>query len=526
MLDCFNTWVSIGLVRSLPTRSGREAISQMHDSSKSVSADYADYTDKVEKEHEQQAGAGRKGSFCLPLLLSFIYLRNLWISNRRNTQLDFHLRGCCNHFPFRIEGWIDSTARFRRLGLRRFFRVSIEELVYDWNTIEPDFPTPGRHIGFDDETLRDGLQSPSVSEPQVEEKIELLHLMNALAIDTADIGLPGAGGTHAAGVERLAREIAEQKLSIRPNCAARTHRNDIVPIIEISQRVGIPIEACTFIGSSSVRFFAEDWTLDKLLKMTEEAVSFAVGEGIPVMYVTEDTTRANPDVIHALYTVAIRCGAKAVCVCDTVGHSTPDGARAVVRFVKSIIEEQGGNIRLDWHGHQDRGLGVINSIAAIQGGADQVHGSALGIGERVGNTPLDQLLVNLKLMEWIDNDLSRLGEYCQIAARICKWTIPYNYPVFGRDAFRTATGVHAAAVIKSYKKGDQHLADIIYSGVPAGAFGLEQVIEVGPMSGRSNVIYWLEKRGFEPIEERVNRIFERAKGATCVLEESEIMELL
>jgi 2-isopropylmalate synthase len=404
--------------------------------------------------------------------------------------------------------------------------VSIEELVYDWNTIEPDFPPPGRHIGFDDETLRDGLQSPSVSEPQVEEKIELLHLMNALAIDTADIGLPGAGGTHAAGVERLAREIAEQKLSIRPNCAARTHRNDIVPIIEISQRVGIPIEACTFIGSSSVRFFAEDWTLDKLLKMTEEAVSFAVGEGIPVMYVTEDTTRANPDVIHALYTVAIRCGAKAVCVCDTVGHSTPDGARAVVRFVKSIIEEQGGNIRLDWHGHQDRGLGVINSIAAIQGGADQVHGSALGIGERVGNTPLDQLLVNLKLMEWIDNDLSRLGEYCRTAARICRWTIPYNYPVFGRDAFRTATGVHAAAVIKSYKKGDQHLADIIYSGVPAGAFGLEQVIEVGPMSGKSNVIYWLEKRGFEPIEERVNRIFERAKGATCVLEESEIMELL
>ncbi len=220
--------------------------------------------------------------------------------------------------------------------------MAIEELVYDWNTIEPVFPAPNRHIGFDDETLRDGLQSPSVSEPPVEEKIQLLHLMNALGIDTADIGLPGAGGTHAAGVERLAREISEQKLKIRPNCAARTHRNDIVPIIEISQRVGIPIEACTFIGSSQVRFFAEDWTLDRLLKMTEEAVSFAVGEGVPVMYVTEDTTRANPDVIRSLYTTAIRCGAKAVCVCDTVGHSTPDGARAVVRFVKSIIEEQGG----------------------------------------------------------------------------------------------------------------------------------------------------------------------------------------
>ena len=404
--------------------------------------------------------------------------------------------------------------------------MPVDELVYDWNNIDPTIVRPNRHIGFDDETLRDGLQSPSVCEPSVEKKIELLHLMDALGIDTVDIGLPGAGGTHAAGVERLAREIVEQKLGIRPNCAARTHRNDIIPIVEISQRAGILIEACTFIGSSAVRFFAEDWTLDKLLAMTEDAVSFAVKQGIPVMYVTEDTTRADPETIRALYTRAICCGAKAVCVCDTVGHSTPDGARAVVRFVKGIIEELGGNVRLDWHGHQDRGLGVINSIAAIEGGADRVHGSALGIGERVGNTPMDQLLVNLKHMGWIDNDLSRLREYCQVTAEACSWAIPYNYPVFGRDAFRTATGVHAAAVIKSYKKGEARLADIVYSGVPAGQFGLEQVIEIGPMSGKSNVIYWLEKRGIEPNDERVNRIYDRAKQSSAVLAEHEIMQLL
>ncbi|HLA10299.1 MAG TPA: LeuA family protein [Pyrinomonadaceae bacterium] len=404
--------------------------------------------------------------------------------------------------------------------------MAVEELVYDWNLVEPAMVPPGRPISFDDETLRDGLQSPSVCEPPVEKKIELLHLMDALGIDTADIGLPGAGGTHAAGVERLAKEIADKKLRIRPNCAARTHRNDILPIIEISQRAGIPIEACTFIGSSQVRFFAEDWTLDKLLRMTEEAVTFAVSYGIPVMYVTEDTTRANPETIKALYTTAIRSGAKAVCVCDTVGHSTPDGARAVVKFVKQIIEDEGEKVRLDWHGHQDRGLGVINSIAAIQGGADQVHGSALGMGERVGNTPMDQLLVNLKLMRWIDNDLSRLREYCQVASEACHWTIPLNYPVFGKDAFRTATGVHAAAVIKSYRKGDEGLADLVYSGVPAGQFGLEQVIEIGPMSGKSNVIYWLEKRGFEANDERVNRIYDRAKQSSYVLTEDEIMQLV
>jgi 2-isopropylmalate synthase len=404
--------------------------------------------------------------------------------------------------------------------------VSVAELIYDWNKAKPTFPKPERHIGFDDETLRDGLQSPSVREPPVEKKIELLHLMDALGIDTADIGLPGAGGTHAESVESLAREIAAKNLRIRPNCAARTHRNDIIPIVEISQRAGIPIEACTFIGSSPIRFYAEAWTLDKLLEMTEDAVTFAVKEGLPVMFVTEDTTRANPETIRALYTTAIRCGARAVCVCDTVGHATPDGAREVVKFVRGIIDEQGEPVRLDWHGHQDRGLGVINSIAAIEGGADQIHGSALGMGERVGNTPMDQLLVNLKLLGWIENDLIRLGEYCEKAAEACQWTIPLNYPVFGRDAFRTATGVHAAAVIKSYRKGDTELADLIYSGVPAGQFGLKQVIEIGPMSGKSNVTYWLESRGLEASEERITRIYEHAKQASAVLSEAEVMALV
>ncbi|MER3427366.1 MAG: 2-isopropylmalate synthase [Pyrinomonas sp.] len=404
--------------------------------------------------------------------------------------------------------------------------MSVHELIYDWNKIEPTLKKPNRRISFDDETLRDGLQSPSVREPSIEKKLELLHLMESLGIDTADIGLPGAGGLHAMSVERLAREIADKRLRIRPNCAARTHLNDIIPIVETSHRVGIPIEACTFIGSSPIRFYAEDWTLDKLLKLTEEAVTFAVKQGLPVMYVTEDTTRAQPETIRALYTTAIQCGARAVCVCDTVGHATPDGARAVIRFVRRIIEEQGEPVRLDWHGHQDRGLGVINSIAALEAGADQVHGTALGIGERVGNTPLDQLLVNLKLMGWIDNDLSRLRDYCEKAAEACGWTIPRNYPVFGRDAFRTATGVHAAAVIKSYRKGDVELADAVYSGVPAGLFGLRQVIEIGPMSGKSNVIFWLESRGIEPTEERVTRIFERAKQSPTVLSEEEVMQLV
>lgn len=397
------------------------------------------------------------------------------------------------------------------------------ELIYDWNRVGADL-APSRRVEFDDETLRDGLQSPSVTDPPIEKKIELLHLMDSLGIDTADIGLPGAGPRAVADVERLAKEIADCKLDITPNCASRTVIADIQPIVDISQKVGIAIEACTFIGSSFIRQYAENWHLEMMLTATEEAVKFAASHGLPVMYVTEDTTRAHPDTIRALYKTAIEAGAKRICVCDTVGHATPEGAAALIRFIKSIVEESGEDVKVDWHGHQDRGLGVINSIAAFEAGADRLHGSALGVGERVGNAPMDQLLVNLQLMGYIDRDLANLSKYCKVASEATGIPIPINYPVFGRDAFRTATGVHAAAVIKAFRKGDEWLADAVYSGVPAKRFGLEQLIEIGPMSGKSNVIFWLERKGIEPTEERVERIFNHAKQQNATLTDEEIMK--
>ncbi len=394
-------------------------------------------------------------------------------------------------------------------------------LIYDWNRTNE---ATARSVMLDDETLRDGLQSPSVRSPAIEQKLELLHLMDQLGIDTADIGLPGAGPHVVADVERLAREIVDQRLRIRPNCAARTLEADIKPIVEISHRVGIPIECCAFIGSSPIRRYAEDWTIDQLLKRTEDAVGFAVREGVPVMYVTEDTTRADPETLRLLYSTAIRAGAKRVCVADTVGHATPVGAAAVVRFVKEIVEECGGDAGIDWHGHRDRGLDVMNAIAAMEAGATRLHGTALGIGERVGNTPIDLILVNLVLMGYIDRDLTRLGEYCTLASEACGVPVPANYPVLGRDAFRTATGVHAAAVIKAIRKRDESLTDSVYSSVPAHMVGREQEIEVGPMSGKSNVVYWLEKRGITASAGLVDRIFARAKSSPTVLTEAEIRE--
>ena len=397
-------------------------------------------------------------------------------------------------------------------------------LIYDWNTVGAPPEPPS--VMLDDETLRDGLQSPSVRTPAIDQKIRILHLIDALGIETADIGLPGAGPHVVRDVERLAREIVEAKLSVRANCAARTVEADIAPIAEIVQRTGLAIEVGTFIGSSPIRQYAEDWTLDRLQRLTDDAVRFAVRQGLDVMYVTEDTTRADPDSLRALYTTAIRAGAKRVCIADTVGHATPVGAAAVVRFVQSIVDECGGGVGIDWHGHRDRDLAIENSLAAMRAGATRLHGAAIGLGERVGNTPMDVLLVNLVLMGCRQADLTKLPEYCAAASEATGIPVPANYPVMGRDAFRTATGVHAAAVIKAFKKRDAELVDAVYSGIPATLVGREQAIEVGPISGRSNVIYWLERRGIEPTEERVDRIFGKAEASSGVLTETEISALV
>ncbi len=402
------------------------------------------------------------------------------------------------------------------------------ELIYDWNRAPGAEFKPAGRVLLNDESLRDGLQSPSVRDPSIGEKIAILHLMESLGINMLDLGLPGAGPRAVEAVEALAREIVDARLKIRPNCAARTHQNDIRPIADICQRVGLPIEAATFLGSSPIRRYTENWTDDFLVRTTESAVKYAVGLGLEVMYVTEDTTRCDPDTIKRLYRTAIECGARAVVVCDTCGHATPNGVYALVKFVvEEVVQPSGERIRVDWHGHCDRGLAVPNSLAALMAGADCVHACAIGIGERVGNTPMDQMLVNLKLMgvpPWDQQDLTSLKDYCLAVSRATGVPIPQNYPVVGADAFRTATGVHAAAVIKAFRKGDVELANSVYSGVPSHYFGLDQVIEIGPMSGKSNVLFWLERKGIEPSEEVVERIFQRAKTSDRLLTESEILE--
>src|SRR6266481_5438101 len=383
--------------------------------------------------------------------------------------------------------------------------------IYDWNLASPLLIPPGTRVLLNDETLRDGLQNPSVYDPGIDEKIRILHLMESLGIDSVNIGLPGAGPRAAEHSEALAREIATNHMKIRPNCAARTVENDILPIVEISQRVGIAIEAATFLGSSPIRRMVEDWTVDHLERTTENAVKFAVSHNLPSMYVTEDTVRTDRDTIKRLYSAAIRSGARAIVLCDTVGHATPQGAFNLVKFViEEVITPSREKIRVDWHGHCDRGLAIANSLWAVAAGAHQVHAAANSLGERVGNTPMELMLVNLRLMGLIDRDLSKLKEYCETVAVATHTTIPPNYPVIGRNAFH---------------KGNTELANIVYSGVPSHLFGLEQIIEIGPMSGKSNVQFWLERHKIPADDALVARLLDAAKQSAHVLTEDELLAL-
>ncbi len=404
--------------------------------------------------------------------------------------------------------------------------LKVEELIYDWNRMAEQRVHFPAKIMITDETLRDGLQSPSITRPDLEDKVSLLFLMNDLGIACADLGLPGAGARFRDEVAIMAKEIANQHLNIQPQAAARTLIADIEPIVSASQEAGIAIEAALFVGSSPIRQYVEGWTIDQLRHLVEEAVGFAVSHGLPVMFVTEDTTRAKPEDLQALYQTAIEAGAHRICLADTVGHAIPHGAYALVKFIKKFVDELGVEVGIDWHGHRDRGLDIANSLAALSGGADRVHACALGVGERSGNTAMELLLVNLRLLGLIDNNLTKLKDYTQLVSESTRTPLPYNKPIVGPDAFRTATGVHAAAVAKAMKLHDDWLGNVVYSGVPADMVGRHQRIEVGPMSGLHNVRFWLEQNGLWASDQCQQEILQAAKRSNRLLTTEEIMDLI
>ena len=317
------------------------------------------------------------------------------------------------------------------------------ERIYDWNHPGGGSPSPvedwlsfgagARGVKVVDETLRDGLQSASGVNPPVGHKIDLLHAMARVGVNVVSVGLPAAGGKQAEDAYLLCREIQTAKLPLIPTGAARTVVSDITGIARASDRAGIPIEVYAFIGSSPIRQEVESWDVAFLVNAVTAATNEAVKNGLPLTLVTEDTTRSHPDVLRALFRAAIGAGASRLCLCDTTGHVTPYGVEELVAFTRRELEAIGAtHVGLDWHAHNDRGLAVPTALWAASNGVDRVHGTGLGVGERVGNTSLELLLENLGRMG-ARPPVSRehLIEYCELAARALSWTIPVNHPIAG-----------------------------------------------------------------------------------------------
>ncbi len=412
-------------------------------------------------------------------------------------------------------------------GIRRESHESTG-LIHDWNE-EP--AATAHRVQVLDDTIRDGLQSPSVRDPELEEKQELLRLAHRVGVDGVVLGLPGAGPRARDEVAALAGFLQRERLSPVPVTGVRTHKDDIHAHLNACEQSGSAMTAGMFLGSSPMRLFAEGWEMRDLVRLTADSVALAVKGGAPVMFITEDTTRSRPEDLRDLYRAALDAGAARLCLADTVGHAEPSAVRALIRFARDLIEESGTGAVLDWHGHNDRGLALANALAAADAGADRIHATCLGIGERIGNTALDQLLVNLELRgEPTGRNLDALPEYCRRVHEWCNAPLPVNYPMMGSDAFRTATGVHAAAIVKALDQGDPWLADRVYSAVPASLLGREQQIEIGFMSGRNNVLYWLRRHYPQMAEDLreccMDRILAAAKSARALLDDEKLHHIV
>lgn len=403
-----------------------------------------------------------------------------------------------------------------------------EALIYDWNGHDGGALGAMPKVRVHDETLRDGLQSPSAIDPDNDVKLKIIDLLDRVGVHSACVGLPGASQRSYVSTDVIVGHAVDRGMNMDICAAARTVAADIEPIVELSHKWKRPIEAMMFLGCSPIRMYAEHWTIETLEERTRTAMKVAVQGKIPAAFVTEDTTRTPTSTLERLFAAAIEEGAGRLVLCDTVGQATPDGTVALVKWTKARLKAWGvaDKVHLDWHGHNDRGLAVINALYAGASGVDRIHGTVLGIGERVGNAALDQLLINLALIHDPHEGLQSLAELVDLVSEVLGVPTPVGWPVFGKDAFRTATGVHAAAIIKAAATGDHELADRVYSAVPARLFGRDQVIDIGHMSGRSNVRYWLERRGLEATNTRIDAIFAAAKACDSTLSTAQILAIV
>ena len=399
--------------------------------------------------------------------------------------------------------------------------MQLNKLVYDWNQSEGN----PKVVSLCDETLRDGLEGGVNRLPSLDEKLELLSLAHSSGIGDVMVGFPGQEIAYREALE-ICKGVSAKGLNTRLGLLGRMVEADIEAIDRIRQASGCSVVAHLFIPCSPIRRFVDQWDIDELERLTRLGVRLANQLGLPVNFSPEDTSRAEPKVVEHLCQVAVEEGATEITVCDTVGYLTPLGTSKLVQHLRHFLDTKVGKVRLDFHGHNDRGLALANSLAAVAAGADCIQGTVLGIGERAGNAPLDLVMINLQMQGlWNCDTLVNLKEYCLEVARLCNLSIPDKYPVFGKQSFSTQMGVHASAILKAKRHHNGELATCVYSGVDPNLVGLNYDVQVGPFSGRANVKFLMHQHNITLADEAIDHILEKARTENRILTKTEILTL-
>lgn len=391
-----------------------------------------------------------------------------------------------------------------------------EVTIHRWG---PEIPE-GKQFCLVDTTLRDGIQAPGIEQPSLEQKLAIIDFDARIGIEVVDVCLPGIGGScYKEGVE-CARYIAKNHPHMEIVVLARTTQSDVDATLRFSEEAGVPLSVVLFRGSSDLRLLAEGWDEQQIIDDMYDYTRLLVSGGQKVVCSTEDTTRTRPDFLEKIFLAGKDGGAKEFCIADTVGYTDPFSVENQSRWVREKLGS--ACLGLHFHGHNDIGMAVANSLAALKGGADKIHVTWRGVGERAGNTPLEAFLGVLYTFGIEKYDLSMLVGGSQMVSEIFNRPIPVDSPLIGDAVYTTSTGIHAAGIHKAEQRGQKYLADIVYSAVPPSILGRKHTINIGPLSGRHNVERVLEKLEIPVTEKLVKALLKAAKLLNRDLSSKEI----
>jgi 2-isopropylmalate synthase len=404
--------------------------------------------------------------------------------------------------------------------------------VYNWAKFKAT-SSPIRErvsrVAIDDETWRDGMQGTHLSvHPGTEQRQRYIESAARHGyIDHLDIGFPASGPQQRRQLIEIINFSQRERLGVTFSAAGRAAaRGDVEAVDTVAQSTGVPVEADLFFDVSSLRAKVEGWDREEMIRKVAENIKFAKEHGLPVMFVPERASVTHPDELFEACRIAAEAGADRIAIADTTGVLTPSATRNLFRGFFATVGLDHPDVAVDFHEHNDLGMGTANCVVAAEEGVERLHATARGIGERAGNVALEQLLVVLNLEGFRNTDTRQLQEYTKMAAELLSVPIQSHEPLVGEESTATASGVHASTYGKSSSENQRDLPPI-YFAVPPSDIGLEPHVKIGPMSGMANVHGFCREVGVDGITDAdAQKLLSVAKERWALLSKEDVLGIL